>query len=90
MCMCWYDHHGRFSLQVAYSIALLVSVASLYLKVKVLIEQLRHRRAEVDTIEDQDKSSAALMTHRHKLFKTRRTLRLIYSSMMVGFAEVRR
>ena len=78
----------RGCLQVAYSIATLVSVINLYLKVKVLIEQLRYRRAEVDIIEARDKNSATLEKHRHQLLKTRHTLLLIYASMMVGSAEV--
>ena len=78
--------------QVAYSIATVVSVASFYLKAKVLVDQLRNRRAEVTTFEEDGKNVASfkrLKKHRRRLVKTQRTLRLTYASMMVGSAEVR-
>ena len=72
--------------QVAYSIAALVSLISLYLKVKILVEQLRKRRTEIEL--DDEESAGPLKRHKDRLIKTHRTLRLIFASMMIGFAEV--
>ena len=72
--------------QVAYFVAALVSLISLYLKVKILVEQLRKRRTEVEL--DEEDSATPLKKHTDRLGKTHRTLRLIYASMMIGVAEV--
>lgn len=73
---------------VAYSVATVVSLMNLYLKVKVLIEQFRNRRAEFDITEEESKLAATLQKHETRLVKTRRHLRLIYASLMVGVGEV--
>ena len=72
--------------QVVYSVAALVSLISLYVKSKILVEQLRNRRTEVEL--DDEESAGPLKKHTDRLTKTHRTVHLIYASMMIGFAEV--
>ena len=70
--------------QVAFLVATIVSSINLHIKLTVLFDQLRYRRAEISTFENESK----LRKQNKKLVQTRRTLRLIYASMTVGFAEV--
>ena len=65
-------------------VATIVSLINLHIKLAVLFDQLRYRRAEISTFEDKSE----LMKRNKKLVQTRRTLHLIYASMLVGFAEV--
>ena len=74
--------------QVGFAVASIVSSIALYIKIKVLIHQLRYRRTEIDTFEDDRKNEATSKKHNKRLVKTRRTLLMIYASMMVGCAEV--
>ena len=70
--------------QVAFLVATIVSLINLHIKLTGLFDQLRYRRAEISTFEDKSE----LRKQNKKLVQTRRTLRLIYASMTVGFAEV--
>ena len=63
--------------------AVIISLIAVYIKLRVLLEQLRHRRVEI-TIEEKSKSTKC----KHKLLKIRRTLKLVYASLIVGAAEV--
>lgn len=83
---------------VAYAVATIASILSMYLKLSVLREQLLHRRGENSPAVFErtrkrrkglieNKRLPALMKHNKRLVKTSRAIRLAYSSLLVGVAE---
>ena len=73
---------------VFFSIASLVSICALSLKIRMFVEQVRERRSTIiDAIGEQTAYHRKLRAHKKKLVKTKRQVKLLYSSMMVGAAE---
>ena len=69
-----------------YSIASVVSAVSLLLKSRAFRDQIRSRREQFE-LEEADKGAQKLQTHRKRYIHTKRTIVMIYGSMMVGLAE---
>ena len=70
-------------LQIFYFVATAVTLVSFGIQAKTFVEQLRRRRTE-----DELEEGSYLRKHADRLNETRISIRLIYSSMMVGCAEV--
>ena len=75
--------------KVFYAIATVVSVAAMLLKAQVFRQQLQERQSELAALDEpvQTAQSRQLRKHRKRLLKTTRTIRMTYSSMMIGIAE---
>ena len=70
-----------------YSLASLVSIIALVLKVRMLLQQLRERRNQFALEEGLDGRALKLQKHRQPLVKTSRKIHMTYSSLMVGCVE---
>ena len=71
-------------LQIFYFVATAVTLVSLWVQGKTFVEQLRRRRRG-----DELEEGTYLKKHADRLNDTRDEIRLIYTSMTVGCAEVR-
>ena len=69
----------------AFSLAALVSTISLATKLRLLVEQFRARRTEIE-LDYED--SSGLKKHNDRLLKTQRSIQLIYVAVLVGVVEV--
>ena len=71
-----------------YAIATVVSVAALSIKAIIFRDQIGRRRTEFKLEKDEQTDPVAkLEKHNKRLTKTKRQIRLVYSSTLVGFFE---
>ena len=71
-----------------YAIATVVSVVALSIKAIIFRDQIRRRRTELKLEKDEQTDRVAkLEKHNKRLTKTKRQIRLVYSSALVGFFE---
>ena len=73
--------------QVFYSLASLVSIIALVLKVRMFLRQLRERRNQFALEKGLDERALKLQKHRQRLFTTSRKILMTYSLLMVGCVE---
>jgi hypothetical protein len=79
---------------VACSIASIVSLVATYLKIRVFMLQLRHRREDIElqrsaSVDGAEESvrMQAIRKYKKRIIKTHRSIQLIYASFMIGIFE---
>ena len=66
---------------------MVASLATMYIKMKVFIEQFRNRREEVWEPDCLSERAKKIQKHKKRLTSTGKAIKMIYASMMIGCLE---